>query len=82
MTTLIITVVLSAWILSAIIRAADERRKAARQIKATAARRAEAAQRDAEWKRILAESKAETERIIALEKARIEQEKWNAKRSK
>lgn len=79
MTALIITVVLFAWILSAIIRTADDRRKAARQRKAEAMRRAEAARIRQEWKEQQAAAKAETARIIALEKARIEQEKWNAR---
>lgn len=79
MTALIITVVLFAWILSAIIRTADDKRKAARQRKAEAMRRAEAARIRQEWKEQQAAAKAETARIIALEKARIEQEKWNWK---
>ena len=75
---LIIIISLLALIIEAIKRVLDNR-QVKRQIKAEAAKRAEVARRDAEWKRILAESKAETDRIIALEKARIEQEKWNAR---
>ena len=82
MTTLIITIVILGWIASAIVRTADKR---SRERHYAAARNRERSfdyrlrEAEIETKRLLAESKAETERIIALEKARIEQEKWNAK---
>jgi len=71
----ILTIVLIAWIASAVIRTADSRHKA-KQIQSIKTRQSKA---EDEWKRVLAESKAETDRIVALEKARIEQEKWNWK---
>ena len=82
MTTLIITIVILGWIASALVRTADKR---SRERHYAAARNRERSfdyrlrEAEIETKRLLAESKAETERIIALEKARIEQEKWNAK---
>ena len=82
MTTLIITIVILGWIASALVRTADKR---SREKHYAAARSRERSfdyrlrEAEIETKRLMAESKAETERIIALEKARIEQEKWNAK---
>ncbi len=78
----LILIIFCIWIASALVRTADKR---SREKQYTAARNRERSfdyrlrEAEIETKRIMAESKAETERIIALEKARIEQEKWNAK---
>lgn len=73
--TIIITIVLAAWITSAIIRSADSKRKA-KQIANISTRQSKA---ESEWKRVIEEEKANTARIVELEKQNYERMKWEWK---